>query len=222
MLKTISLVWLAAGALLAQQGRGTIQGLITDSSGAAVGGATVTATSTATNQTFRTETTGEGLYLLTNLAVGEYSVAVEKSGFRRSVRPGLTLQVDQRAQVDFKLDVGAVAETVEVKSEALLVDTSNTSIGEVHRGPGDPSGPTRRATTVSKPSVEWRWAATRKAPPVSGATAEVGHSSCHVTMAGSWVKVGSHPSRTAPPLVTRVARLPRSGPSAASPDQSTR
>lgn len=131
MFKIISLVMCCAMTALAQQGRGTLQGLVIDSSGGAVVGATVTATSSATNQTYRTETTGEGLYLITNLAVGEYSVAVEKAGFRRSVRSELTLQVDQRAQVDFKLDVGQVAETVEVRGEALLVDTSNTSIGKV-------------------------------------------------------------------------------------------
>ena len=115
----------------AQQGRGTIQGLVTDTSGAAVPGATVAVTNNATNQVFRTESTSEGLYQAPNLAVGEYTVSVEKTGFRRAVRSGLQLQVDQRAQVDVRMDVGQLAETVEVKGEAPLVDTSNTSIGKV-------------------------------------------------------------------------------------------
>src|SRR5437870_4047696 len=120
-----------AALLLAQQGRGTIQGLVSDSSGAAIPAAKITVTSVATNQSFQTETTGDGLYLAPNLAVGEYVVTVEKGGFRRAVRSGVQLQVDQHAQVNVRLDVGQIAETVEVQAEAPLVDTSNTSLGKV-------------------------------------------------------------------------------------------
>jgi hypothetical protein len=133
-LKTVRLaaaLSLSAALALAQQGRGTIQGLVTDASGAAVPGAQVIVTNIATNQAFRTETTTDGRYQAPNLAVGEYSVTVERPGFRRAVRSGLQLQVDQRAQVDVQLDIGQVAETVEVSSQAPLVDTSNTSIGKV-------------------------------------------------------------------------------------------
>ena len=76
-------------------------------------------------------TTGDGLYLAPNLAVGEYVATVEKGGFRRAVRSGVQLQVDQHAQVNVRLDVGQIAETVEVQAEAPLVDTSNTSLGKV-------------------------------------------------------------------------------------------
>ena len=117
--------------LFGQQGRGTIQGSVTDASAAPVAGASVTVTNTATNVTFRTQTTGEGLFQAPNLAVGEYTVAVEKSGFRRLVRSGIQLQVDQRAQIDVRLEVGQLAESIEVQGEAPLVDTSNTSIGKV-------------------------------------------------------------------------------------------
>ncbi len=115
----------------AQQGRGTIRGLITDSSGASIAAAQVSVTNVATNQTFRTESSSDGLYQAPNLSVGDYTVTVEKTGFRRAVRSGLQLQVDQRAQVDVQLDIGQVAETVEVTGQAPLVDTSNTSIGKV-------------------------------------------------------------------------------------------
>lgn len=115
----------------AQQGRGTITGTVVDATGSAVAGAQVTINSVATNQTFVAETTGDGLYSAPNLAVGEYTISVEKGGFRRAIRSGVQLQVDQRAQVDFRLEVGTVAETVEVKGEAPLVDTTNTSIGKV-------------------------------------------------------------------------------------------
>ncbi len=132
-MKTILSILLVAAALplAAQQGRGTILGTVTDASGAPVAGAQVKVTNIATNQTFTAETTGEGLYQAPNLAVGEYTVIVEKQGFRRVNRTGLQLQVDQRAQVDIRLEVGQVTESIEVTSEAVLVDTSNTSIGKV-------------------------------------------------------------------------------------------
>lgn len=115
----------------AQQGRGTVLGIVTDISDAAIAAAKVTVTNVATNQAFVVETSSEGLYLAPNLIVGEYTVAIEKPGFRRVLRSGIRLQVDQQAQVDVRLEVGQVAETVEVRGEAPLVETTNTSIGKV-------------------------------------------------------------------------------------------
>lgn len=122
---------LCALPMLAQQGRGTVQGLVTDGSGAAVAGASVRIVNTGTNVATVTETNGEGLYAATNLNVGQYSVSIEKSGFRKAVISGLTLQVDQRLQADARLDVGQVAEAIEVKAEIALVDTSGGSVGKV-------------------------------------------------------------------------------------------
>ena len=129
--KLILLLLLVSRFALAQQGRGTILGTVTDSSGAAVANAAVTVTSRATNQTIETRTTSDGLFQASNLAVGEYTLTVEQPGFRKVVRSGLQLQVDQRAQIDVRLEVGQVTETIEVQGEAPLVDTSNTSIGKV-------------------------------------------------------------------------------------------
>lgn len=126
-----ALVLLAALPGMGQQGRGTILGTITDGSGAPIAGAAVRVTNTATNSTLETRSTGEGLYQAPNLAVGDYTVTVEKQGFRKVVRSGLQLQVDQRAQVDVRLEIGQVSESIEVQGEAPLVDTSNTSIGKV-------------------------------------------------------------------------------------------
>ncbi len=127
----LPLLLLASLPGFSQQGRGTILGSVTDGSGAAIAGAKIRVFNTATNAGFETTSTSEGLYQAPNLAVGDYTVTVEKTGFRKIVRSGLQLQVDQRAQVDIQLEVGQVTESIEVKSEALLVDTSNTSIGKV-------------------------------------------------------------------------------------------
>jgi len=126
-----ALLLLAALPGYGQQGRGTILGTVTDASGAPVVGAAVRVVNTATNSTLETRTTSEGFYQAPNLAVGDYTVTVEQQGFRKVVRTGLQLQVDQRAQVDIRLEIGQVTESIEVRSEALLVDTSNTSIGKV-------------------------------------------------------------------------------------------
>jgi len=116
---------------MAQQGRGSYFGTVTDSTGAAVPAAKVTITNVATNTAVVAETNSAGLYTATALQIGEYSIQVEKTGFKRAVRSGLTLQVDQRAQVDVQLDVGGVAETIEVTGEAPLVDTGSATVGKV-------------------------------------------------------------------------------------------
>jgi len=115
----------------AQQGRGSYFGTVTDTSGAAVPAAKVTLTNTGTNTAVTAETNNDGLYSVTALPIGAYTIQVEKSGFKRAVRTGLTLQVDQRAQIDFRLDVGAVAESIEVVGEAPLVDTGSATVGKV-------------------------------------------------------------------------------------------
>ena len=118
-------------SLPAQQGRGTIQGNVTDQSGAAAAGVLVKITSVETNISSNTTTNGEGFFLATNLNVGSYTVLAEQAGFRKSLRSGIVLQVDQRAQVDFRLELGQVAETVEVKAEAPLVNTGDSAVGKV-------------------------------------------------------------------------------------------
>ena len=121
---------LSAG-LWAQQGRGTIQGAVTDTSGAAVQGVAVRVVNDDTNLVFATETNGEGYFSAPNLNVGRYTVSAEKTGFRKSVRSGLVLQVDQRAQVDLRLEIGQMSEAIEVKGEASLVETGTSSEGKV-------------------------------------------------------------------------------------------
>ena len=97
--------WLLAAFILstpmfAQQGRGTISGTVTDPSGAAVPGASITITSVGTNAVFSTQSNEEGFFTAPGLAVGEYVVSAERQGFKTAVRKGITLQVDQKAQVN--------------------------------------------------------------------------------------------------------------------------
>ncbi|MDP2997871.1 MAG: carboxypeptidase regulatory-like domain-containing protein [Bryobacterales bacterium] len=126
----ISVVFLCA-ACFGQQGGGTISGTATDPAGALVAGAEIEVRNVATNSVFRTTTNNTGFYTVPGISVGEYAVTAVVQGFKRSVRSGIRLQVDQKAVVDFRLELGAVAESVEVVGQAALVDTSSSTLGKV-------------------------------------------------------------------------------------------
>ena len=122
---------LAVGAGMAQQGGGTISGSVTDSQGAAISGASVQVKNVGTNSTFSAVTNASGFYTAPGMALGEYEVEVQFEGFKRSVRSGITLQVNQTARIDVVLEIGEVVETIEVVGEAPLVQTDTSTLGEV-------------------------------------------------------------------------------------------
>lgn len=114
---------LFAGILSAQSAEATISGFITDQTNAAVIGATVAATNTATGQ--RTQATADenGFYTLRALPIGSYLINIEKAGFRKYVRENLVLTTGQQLTLDVKLEVGALTESVTVTSQASLLET---------------------------------------------------------------------------------------------------
>ena len=114
----------------AQTSAGQISGTVTDATGATVPGATVNITDEATQLSRNTTTNGEGFYLVTNLAVGNYMIAVTKSGFGRVVQKNTHLVADGRLTADFSLSAGDVSATVEIVAGA---ETVNTTSGEVAR-----------------------------------------------------------------------------------------
>src|ERR1700752_881050 len=110
---------------------GSISGAITDSSGAAVSGATVTVTSLRTSEK-RTQTSGpDGHFTFVNLFQGQYRVDVEKEGFKHFARPTVAVEVQQDTRIDAALVVGQVSETIEVTSETPLLQTESSSLGQV-------------------------------------------------------------------------------------------
>jgi hypothetical protein len=104
-------------SVLGQLDRGTISGLVTDPSGAAVVDAKVTATHLDTNIGYATATAMTGNYTLPMMPVGRYRFEVEAAGFRRSVRPAVTVTAGSALRVDAVLDLGAVTESVEIVAE---------------------------------------------------------------------------------------------------------
>ncbi|QOY87373.1 TonB-dependent receptor [Paludibaculum fermentans] len=117
--------------LVAQQGRGTVIGTVTDVSGAAVPAAEIRVINTGTNAAFTATTNEEGQFTAPSLPVGSYTVTAEKQGFKKGVRSGITLLVDQRAEVNIRMEVGQTSESIEVVGEASLVDTSSATVGKV-------------------------------------------------------------------------------------------
>ncbi len=115
----------------AQSTYGSISGAVTDPTGAAVSGAEVTLTNLSTSEK-RTQTSGNnGLFTFVNLFPGNYRVDIEKQGFKHFAQPTVIVQVQQDSHVAAALTVGQVTETVEVTSEAPLLQTESASLGQV-------------------------------------------------------------------------------------------
>jgi hypothetical protein len=125
----LAVVCLVAGRLRAQIDRASISGTVTDPSGAAVAGATVTVTNGGTNQSQTLTTDSSGLYTARLLHIGTYSVEATAKGFERSLHSGIELNVNQVAQVDLQLKVGSASETTQVSADPPLISTETSSLG---------------------------------------------------------------------------------------------
>jgi hypothetical protein len=121
----------AASAGRCQEARGSITGKVVDPQGAVIPGAIVLITNIETNLVVRTSANETGYFEVNLLNAGTYSIAVEAAGFRRSVRSGVVLNVGGRLGIDFELQLGQVAESIEVTAAAPLLDTTSASGGRV-------------------------------------------------------------------------------------------
>ena len=122
---------LATTALFAQDNTASISGQVLDASGSAVPAARVVAHNLQTGQDRTATSSDTGNYTLPLLALGAYEVSAEKAGFKKSVQTGITLQIDQRARVDFQLQIGAASESIQVTGEMPLTQTDTSSVGSV-------------------------------------------------------------------------------------------
>jgi hypothetical protein len=120
-----------ATSAFAQQTAGNITGRVLDDQGAAVPGATVTATNTQTGFVRSDVSDAEGLYRLNALPVGTYTVVAELQGFTRVEQSGLVVNVAQTTDLNIALKVAQLAETVTVTGESPLIATTSSSVGGV-------------------------------------------------------------------------------------------
>src|SRR5258708_3535610 len=131
---SVLLLVMVAGAFnygWSQEVTASITGTISDQSGAAVSGATVTATSQERGQTYTGATNDSGLYRIVQLPVGSYAIKVEKTGFALASVPPFVLTLNQVARIDVAMKVGKASETVEVTGAAPVLETDVTQVNTI-------------------------------------------------------------------------------------------
>ena len=111
----------------AQTYTGVIDGIVTDPSGAAIAGAYVKLTNTATGETHTMESAEDGRYTFSQLNPSTYSLQVSKPGFRDYIGSGIVLNASQTKEVNISLEVGESKQTVEVTAGAELLDTQTAT-----------------------------------------------------------------------------------------------
>jgi hypothetical protein len=121
----------SVAGLFAQATNGTISGLVTDPSGAAVSGATVQVKNVGTSVTRSVVTSSQGRYTVPDLIVGEYEAQASMSGFQTAVQRGIPLTVGSERVVNFALQVGQAQQTVSVEAQVAQVDVTSSSVASL-------------------------------------------------------------------------------------------
>ncbi len=118
------------GAVFAQEYRGSIRGRASDPSGAVVPNVTVRVTNLGTGVSVVTPTSVEGNYQVPFLLPGDYSVSAEHAGFKRLERTGIRVTTASDVTVDLNLEIGSTSETLTVKAEPPLLNTTGSDLGQ--------------------------------------------------------------------------------------------
>jgi len=129
--RLLSLVALVAAAVYAQGERATVTGTAADTTGAVLVGASVSIRHLATNILNKTTTNAAGIYYLTSLPPGRYELRIEQAGFRQAVVNDIPLGVGLTATFNVTLEVGSVAEAIEVRATAVQLEAQTTALGKV-------------------------------------------------------------------------------------------
>jgi len=128
---SVLLLCLAVSIASAQTTSTSILGTVTDASGSVVVGAKVVLRNVRTGITRTAQTTATGDYNFPLLDVGEYQITVEMPGFKTENRKNIQLEINQKARVDFVLQVGAQTERIEVSAQAAMLRTDDSTLGQV-------------------------------------------------------------------------------------------
>lgn len=115
----------------AQETRGAIVGQVLDATGAAIAGAEVRATNLSTGVAAVARTNEGGNFVLPYLLSGDYTLTADAPGFKKSVRDGIQLRINDRVEVTLRMQVGDTREAVEVREDSPLLDTTAASLGQV-------------------------------------------------------------------------------------------
>lgn len=131
ILSTLLAILFFALSTFAQTDRATLEGTVTDASGASVGGAKVRITQTDTGQSQERMTGANGHYRFPGIAIGEYTVSVSRDGFKTNVIKAVNVQVGETRTLDVTLAVGEVTERVEVNAESGPAERSSAESSAV-------------------------------------------------------------------------------------------
>ncbi len=119
------------GSLFAQTGTSRLGGVVTDSNGSLVEGARVTVSNEKTGVELTQITNSDGGYLFASLPAGLYSITVEQTGFKKTIRTNNRVEVDTPSSVDIVIDIGNVTEVVTVQAEGVSVQSNTATLGNV-------------------------------------------------------------------------------------------
>ena len=131
MKRMCGVLCLFAGTLASQSITSRIVGTVSDSSGAAVAGAAIVARNVDTNERTESRSGAGGDYLLLNLKPGGYEVEVNSPGFKKYIRKGVRLQLEQESRLDVALELGQLSEAVTVEANVTTLETTTSSVGMV-------------------------------------------------------------------------------------------
>jgi hypothetical protein len=126
--------WFSSSPAGAQALKAAILGVVTDSSGAAIAGASVSVKDIGTGALRTTTSDDQGRYSVADLDIGTYEIDVEKSGFKKIVHGGIELTVGSQIVVDAALQVGGSEQTVTVEGQVTQVDTTSSALGSLVEG----------------------------------------------------------------------------------------
>jgi Carboxypeptidase regulatory-like domain len=129
-MRLVSITSLLLTALLPAlaQDRGTIEGTVTDVTGSVVPAASIRIMQVGTNANWSFVANDVGRYYAPNLPLGSYRVTVQKEGFSTATSDGVEVRSQSNVRVDIKLQVGAIADRIEVTSQAAMLDTATSTV----------------------------------------------------------------------------------------------
>ena len=116
---------------LGQVDTGSISGTVRDTSGSVIPGVNVTLTNSGTGQSISTTTKSAGEYTFSPVRIGHYSVAAEMTGFEKIQQNNVTVDVQEKVQVDLLMTLGKTSETVTVDAAPPALQTQDASVGQV-------------------------------------------------------------------------------------------
>ncbi|MGO9127575.1 MAG: TonB-dependent receptor domain-containing protein [Terriglobales bacterium] len=130
-LRIFALVVLAGGSAIAQKDTGGLAGVVKDPSGAVIPGAKISVADIERGTEHATTTNAQGEFIVSPLKIGRYQVTAEKAGFKKTVAGPIVVNVDARPAVNIVLSVGDIHEVVNVTTQAPLLETETSDLGQL-------------------------------------------------------------------------------------------